>query len=145
MTIQQVFINDWKIVTSTTWLFLVIVGVISSAFGSFITMLVYRLPRMLKRHNQEKFNLFFPPSHCPQCQTPLKWRHNLPIISYLLLRGQCGFCRRKISARYFVIELVVVVGSVIIAYCFNVSWVTPIMLVFYWIIIANIALALQKH
>lgn len=145
MTIQQLLINDWQTIASTTWLFLIIVGVVSAAFGSFFTMLVYRLPLMLKKQEKGKFNLCFPASHCPKCKTPLKWWHNVPIVSYLLLRGQCSFCRLIIPKRYFIIELVTVIGSVLIAYCFKVTWVAPIFLVFYWLIVANIALALSKQ
>jgi leader peptidase (prepilin peptidase) / N-methyltransferase len=144
MTIQQIFINDWKAITSITWLFLVIVAALSAAFGSFFTMLVYRLPRMIKKQEQGKFNLCFPASHCPQCKTPLKWWHNIPIVSYLLLRGRCGFCHVNIPMRYFIIELVTVIGSVFIAYYFKITWITPVLLVFYWLIVANIALALQR-
>lgn len=145
MTIKQLFINDWQTITSTTWLFLVIVAALSAAFGSFFTMLVYRLPRMLKKQEKEKFNLCFPSSHCPQCKAPLKWWLNLPIVGYLLLRGGCRFCRAAIPKRYFVIELVTVVGSVFIAYCFKVTWITPALLVFYWLIVVNIALALFNN
>ena len=144
MSTPQFLINDWQTITSTTWLFLVIVAVISAAFGSFFTMLVYRLPKMLNKENTEKMNLCFPASHCPQCKTPLKWWHNLPVLSFLLLQGQCGFCHVNIPKRYFYIELATVFGSVVIAYCFQVSWVTAVMLIFYWTAVTNIGLALSK-
>jgi leader peptidase (prepilin peptidase)/N-methyltransferase len=52
-----------------------------------------------------RFNLFLPASHCPACKTPLKAWHNIPVLSYLLLRGKCGHCSSRISLRYPVVEL----------------------------------------
>lgn len=61
------------------------------------------------------FNLSFPASHCPSCNTPLKWYHNIPVLSFLLLRGKCGFCHTKISFQYIIVELI---GSLIMALTF---------------------------
>lgn len=52
----------------------------------------------------EKFNIAFPASHCYSCKTPLKWYHNIPVISYLFLRGKCGFCGAHISLQYPIVE-----------------------------------------
>ena len=75
-----------------------IVGFIFGAIvGSFLNVLIYRLPR--------EMDVVFLPSHCVSCKTPLKWWHNIPLLSWLLLRGKCYYCRAPISARYFVVEL----------------------------------------
>jgi leader peptidase (prepilin peptidase) / N-methyltransferase len=66
-------------------------------FGSFINVIVYRLPRGQ--------SVICPPSHCPKCQHPIGWKDNIPILSYLLLRGKCRYCYTSISMRYPVIEL----------------------------------------
>lgn len=69
--------------------------------GSFINVLVYRLPRGL--------NIVRPPSACPSCGTPLTWKQNFPIFGWLWLRGRCRFCRSPVSAEYPLVELFVAV------------------------------------
>lgn len=66
--------------------------------GSFVNVLVWRLPN--------RMSLLRPPSHCPKCDNRLKWYHNIPVLSYLFLRGRCGFCRTRISWIYPTVELI---------------------------------------
>lgn len=66
-------------------------------FGSFCNVIIYRLPR------GESVN--FPASHCPKCSHTLKFYHNIPLFSWIFLRGRCAFCNEKISARYPIVEL----------------------------------------
>ncbi len=81
--------------------------------GSFVNVLIHRLPRMVmaehehehEANNAPRYNLNWPASHCPHCQTPLKLWHNIPLVSYLWLKGRCGFCNQTISARYPIVEL----------------------------------------
>ena len=86
--------------------------------GSFLNVVVWRLPRMLEREWQTAstsvdpmggavFNLSTPRSHCPHCQTPLRWRDLVPVLSYLCLRGRCAHCATPISVRYLLVELAV--------------------------------------
>lgn len=72
------------------------VGVIGLAIGSFLNVVIYRLPR--------KINFFISRSVCPACSAKLKWYHNIPLLSYLVLRGKCGFCGARISVRYPLVE-----------------------------------------
>jgi len=65
--------------------------------GSFLNVVILRIPK--------KESIAFPASHCPTCKTPLKWWHNIPIISYILLKGKCAFCKEKISIQYPIVEL----------------------------------------
>lgn len=65
--------------------------------GSFLNVVIYRLPR-------EK-SIVSPPSACPACQKPIRFYDNIPILSYILLRGKCRSCGAKISMRYLLIEL----------------------------------------
>lgn len=65
--------------------------------GSFSNVLIYRLPK------QESIN--FPASHCTSCNTPLKFYHNIPLFSWIFLRGKCAFCKEKISFQYPLVEL----------------------------------------
>jgi len=65
--------------------------------GSFLNVVILRVPK--------KESVVFPASHCPTCKTPLKWWHNIPIFSYIALKGKCAFCNEKISIQYPLIEL----------------------------------------
>lgn len=67
-------------------------------WGSFLNVVIHRLPR--------GDSLLTPPSHCPECQTPIRWFQNIPILSYLALGGRCASCRAGISVRYPLVELV---------------------------------------
>jgi leader peptidase (prepilin peptidase)/N-methyltransferase len=77
--------------------------------GSFVNVLIHRLPRMIMGDahvsDAQPYNLCWPASHCPQCQSPLKVWHNIPVLSYVWLKGRCSFCGHNISAQYPVIEL----------------------------------------
>ena len=89
--------------------------------GSFLNVVVWRLPLMMQRqwqadceqvHSHEvksetDFNLWTPASHCPACQAPLRPAHLVPVLSYLWLKGQCGFCRAPVSVRYPLVEIAV--------------------------------------
>ena len=77
-----------------TAIFVIIIGMV---YGSFLNVLIARIP------NDE--NVAFPASHCPKCKTPLKIYHNIPLFSWLFLRGKCGFCKEKISIQYPIVEL----------------------------------------
>ncbi len=74
--------------------FVVVIGLV---FGSFLNVLISRIPK-----NE---NVAFPASHCPNCNTPLKIYHNIPLFSWLFLRGKCSFCKEKISIQYPLVEL----------------------------------------
>ena len=65
--------------------------------GSFLNVVI------LRALSEE--SIVFPASKCPQCQTPLKWWHNIPVLSYIFLKGKCAFCKEKISIQYPIIEL----------------------------------------
>lgn len=74
------------------------VFVFGAAVGSFLNVLVYRLPREISI-------LRTPPSSCPNCSTPIRWYDNIPLISWLVLRGRCRDCQAPISLRYPLVEL----------------------------------------
>ncbi|MGV3520010.1 prepilin peptidase [Luteitalea sp.] len=76
---------------------LVVLGVLGLLVGSFLNVCIYRLPR--------DRSVVFPASHCPSCEHPLRWYHNVPVISWLLLGGRCAFCRAPIAWRYPAVEL----------------------------------------
>ena len=96
-----------------------LLGLIGLLIGSFLNVVVYRLPRMLEaqwRQDSEDtpkdanpeavpFNLSVPRSHCPHCQHNIAWHQNIPVLSYVWLRGQCASCRAPIAMRYPLVEL----------------------------------------
>ena len=71
---------------------------LGTVVGSFLNVVILRLP-------DPDQSIAFPASHCPGCQTPLHWYENIPIASYLVLRGKCRTCRKKISIQYPLVEL----------------------------------------
>ncbi len=118
------------------WLFVTLSFVFAAVIGSFLNVVVHRLPVMMKRDWQqecnhylaeykktvfeqnekaltapidefpEKYNLVVPGSACPKCKTNIKPIHNLPILGWLMLGGRCAACKNPISARYPIVELI---------------------------------------
>ena len=76
----------------------VIIIVLGMAWGSFLNVVIFRLPR--------RMSLLHPPSTCPQCQQRIKFYHNIPVISYAVLGGKCRYCRAKIPLSYFLVEII---------------------------------------
>jgi leader peptidase (prepilin peptidase) / N-methyltransferase len=81
------------------------------SFGSFLNVLIYRLP-----HGK---SLLRPPSHCPKCNNRIKFYDNIPIISFIILRGRCRHCHNKISWRYPLVEALTGILCVIAIYHFG--------------------------
>lgn len=75
---------------------IILVVVVGLVWGSFLNVVIYRLPRDL--------SLVKPPSSCPKCGRPIKWYDNIPVLSYILLGGKCRFCGAKISVVYPLVE-----------------------------------------
>ena len=80
--------------------------ILGTMFGSLINVLIYRIPRMMP--------LVFSRSQCQKCHQRIFWYDNIPLISYIVLRGRCRQCDNKITFRYFVIELFVGIGTVLL-------------------------------
>ena len=131
-----------------------IVIVIGLLVGSFLNVVIYRLPVMMEREWKsecklildpdspgeepaEPFNLAFPNSHCPNCDAPIRAWQNIPVISYVLLRGQCANCKVSISARYPIIEAVTALMSAVIAWQLGASLEMLAALFFTWSLIAS--------
>ena len=79
------------------WIWLLFLFAFGSCIGSFLNVVIYRLPR-------DK-SIVTPPSACPSCEKRIRFYDNIPLLSWLLLRGKCRFCGERISPRYFIIEL----------------------------------------
>lgn len=74
----------------------ILIFIFGLVFGSFFNVLIYRIP--------EKKSIVFPSSFCPVCKTSIKWYDNIPLISYIILRGKCRYCKAKISIIYPLVE-----------------------------------------
>ncbi len=128
--------------------------VIGLLVGSFLNVVIYRLPLMMEREwksecrlileldsedtplETDTFNLAHPASHCPGCDAPIKPWQNIPVISFLFLKGKCAKCNTKISIRYPIIEAITGILSVIIALHFGASAQTIAALLFTWCLIS---------
>ena len=134
---------------------LLFAGFIGLLVGSFLNVVIQRLPIMLERQwktecqaflNPEKaessadknntLNLYVPRSHCLHCQAPIKPWQNIPLISFLLLKGKCSQCKQKISWQYPIIELITALLSILIVFHFGTHWYATIAaLAFVWLLI----------
>lgn len=91
---------------------LLLFGVMGLLMGSFTNVVIHRLPRMVmaadgsaQEQTRPRYDLCWPASHCPHCRTPLRMWHNVPLLSFIGLKGRCHFCQRPISRLYPAIEL----------------------------------------
>lgn len=103
---------------------LALVFITGLCIGSFLNVVILR--------TLSEESIVFPASKCPKCQTPLKWWHNIPVLSYILLRGKCAFCKESISIQYPIIELITGIIYTILFMKFGVSFDT----LFAWIFAA---------
>lgn len=111
---------------SHTPLWLALCAVIGLIVGSFLNVVILRLPRMMelawKRDAAEyleqpvpateTLNIAFPASHCPECGAPLRWWHNIPVLSFVLLKGRCAHCNTSISWQYPAVEVLAAILAV---------------------------------
>ena len=100
---------------------LALVFVTGLCIGSFLNVVILR--------TLSEESIVFPASKCPKCQTPLKWWHNIPVISYICLKGKCAFCKEPISIQYPIIELITGIVYTLLFMKFGVSFDT----LFAWI------------
>lgn len=135
-----------------TAFFIALVGVGGLLVGSFLNVVIYRLPIMMQRSwrsecvaylelensepVQEPFNLLVPMSNCPHCNTKIRCFHNIPVFSYVFMRGKCAYCKKPISMRYPLIEIFTCIISVIVAWRFGYGAQTFYALLLSWALIA---------
>jgi len=124
--------------------------VVGLAAGSFLNVVIYRLPKVMEREWREqcaelhgetppaapRFNLATPPSSCPACGHRIRAIENVPIVSYLVLRGKCAACGTRISLRYPIVELVAGVAAGYAAWRFGFGWTALAAMLFLWSMIA---------
>lgn len=92
----------------------ILITVLGAALGSFLNVLIYRLP--------EETSIIFPASRCPHCRKAIRFYDNIPVISYILLKGRCRECHEKISFRYPLVELITAVISLLLFWKFGLTF-----------------------
>ncbi|PCH60518.1 MAG: prepilin peptidase [Gammaproteobacteria bacterium] len=128
--------------------FVSLVFVVSLLIGSFLNVVIYRLPVMMERDWQAQcspeelsddatpFNLAVPRSTCPNCNHQITALENIPLVSYLFLKGKCSNCKTRISVRYPIVELTTAVLSALVAFKFGFGWPVLAALFFTWCLIS---------
>ncbi|MBF0469951.1 MAG: prepilin peptidase [Gammaproteobacteria bacterium] len=135
-------------------------GLIGLIVGSFLNVVIHRLPIMMENGWKEEcrqllhdaaepttptesgeaqplgFSLYSPPSHCPHCKAPIKPYQNIPIVSFLFQRGKCSACKVKISWRYPLVELLTALLTVVVVSHFGISLTTMAATLLTWGLIA---------
>jgi len=111
--------------------------------GSFLNVVIVRLPRQMHWQWEKDEQgaapppgIAWPPSHCPSCEHTLSWWENLPLLSYLLLRGRCRECGTGISLRYPLVEALTALLSLVVVLKLGPQWSTVAALVLTWALIA---------
>jgi leader peptidase (prepilin peptidase)/N-methyltransferase len=134
---------------SPAWL-MATVGIVGLCVGSFLNVVIHRLPKMMEAQwraecaelqgvepaPEPKLNLVTPPSRCPGCGTPIKAWQNVPVASWIALRGRCAGCKTPISMRYPGVELAAGALAVLLAAHFGYSAALALALAYAWALLA---------
>jgi leader peptidase (prepilin peptidase)/N-methyltransferase len=148
------------VLLSQGWPLLILIAWVSLAVGSFLNVVIHRLPIMLERewrsHAREllelpaeageppgTYNLFVPRSGCPSCDAPIRAWQNIPIVSWLALRGRCAACGARISVRYPLVELGTAMASLAVLAVFGYTWFGAAAVLATWMLIAMAAIDLD--
>ena len=142
----------------------VIVALFGLVVGSFLNVVAYRLPIMMERDWRrqceelasekseipahavnDRFDLWMPHSACPGCGSRIAAYDNIPVLSYLLLRGKCRQCGVRISARYPLIEASAGAISIVVAVVLGPTWQMPLVLVVSWVLIALTIIDIDRY
>ncbi|MBQ2869704.1 MAG: prepilin peptidase [Akkermansia sp.] len=108
---EEIYTFTQEVTATTPWLLPLFLGLFGACVGSFLNVVIYRMPRGMSVNEPRR-------SFCPQCKAPIPWYLNLPVISYLILRGRTACCGRHYTARYCVVELVCALLFAAIAWYF---------------------------
>ncbi|TDS93296.1 type 4 prepilin peptidase 1 [Rahnella sp. BIGb0236] len=115
------------------------VAIFGLLLGSFLNVVVYRLPLMIQHDGQQGecgFNLSLPASHCPACKHPLQYWQNIPVLSWLLLRGKCHYCAAPIAKRYPLTEAGCAVMFLGLSFLFTTPLSLLSALLLFWFLLA---------
>lgn len=140
-------------------IFIIWIGLLGLIVGSFLNVIIHRLPLMLEQdwkkqcnellgieENNEKqeINLIIPPSTCPFCGHQIRFYENIPILSYLFLGGKCSNCKKGIPAQYPLVEFLTAIISVVLVLHFGKTWQLVGALIFTWLLIPLSVIDLKK-
>ncbi len=141
-------------------LFYSLVTILGLLVGSFLNVVIHRLPIMMERgwkreyqayfhpeqpqEDQAVYNLVVPGSRCPGCHSAIRPWQNIPVLSWLWLKGKCANCHTKISPRYPIVEAITGLASLLVALHFGVTMATLVALLFTWAMIALTAIDFDK-
>ncbi|HAU4898661.1 A24 family peptidase [Aeromonas hydrophila] len=145
---------------SLPWLYFSLVFLFSLMIGSFLNVVIHRLPIMLEREwqaeylgyfnpeaqpqQEERYNLMVPRSACPHCGHTITAIENIPLLSWLWLKGRCRECQAPISARYPLVELLTALLSLVVAATFPPGWGLLAALLLTWVLVALTFIDLDK-
>ncbi|HHQ4527662.1 TPA: prepilin peptidase [Aeromonas hydrophila] len=145
---------------SLPWLYFSLVFLFSLMIGSFLNVVIHRLPIMLEREwqaeylgyfnpeaqpqQEERYNLMVPRSACPHCGHAITAMENIPLLSWLWLKGRCRECQAPISARYPLVELLTALLSLIVAATLAPGWGLLAALLLTWVLVALTFIDLDK-
>lgn len=145
---------------SLPWLYFSLVFLFSLMIGSFLNVVIHRLPIMLEREwqaeylgyfnpetqpqQEERYNLMVPRSACPHCGHAITAMENIPLLSWLWLKGRCRACQAPISARYPLVELLTALLSLVVAATFAPGWGLLAALLLTWVLVALTFIDLDK-
>ena len=123
---------------------------LGSCVGSFLNLIIYRLPKILVNHGSQtntqkhpSINLCFPRSFCPNCKQTLPWYRNIPILSYCLQKGRCHHCFRKISWQYPCVELLSASLTLYASHHFGLCFKLYFVLIFLWLLLTLSAIDIK--
>lgn len=157
---QSLFIDITATMQNHLWFYLTTIGLVSLCIGSFLNVVIYRLPLMMQKEWQtecrllladeltspkakqtteqttDTFNLVKPNSCCPKCKAAIKPWQNIPIISWLFLKGKCATCNNPISVRYPLVEAITAILSLVVAYTFGATEQALLYIVVTWALVA---------
>ena len=140
--------------------FAAVAALFGLAIGSFLNVVIHRLPLMLERQwraqcaeitshpaapEGEPISLVRPRSRCPSCCAQIRALHNIPVLSYLALHGRCASCNAPISSRYPLVELATAIVSGAVAWHFGFGWQAAFALIFSWCLIAMAGIDVDRQ
>ncbi len=141
--------------------FVVMVGILGLLIGSFLNVVIVRLPTMMHREErlfvlqateqaipsdlQGRYTLYTPASHCPQCKAAVQWWMNIPVLSYVMLKGRCHGCQLPISWQYPVVEIASCLAAVVAAISFGVTGKACAIIVLLWVLITLTVIDLRTQ
>jgi leader peptidase (prepilin peptidase)/N-methyltransferase len=143
---MQIFFSEFPLA------FIAVAFLLALLIGSFLNVVIYRLPIMMERDWRKqcdefaetpvteipdgRFDLILPRSRCSSCSEQITALQNIPVVSYLLLGGKCGHCKAPISKRYPIIELVTAILTGVVAWRFGFGWEAVAAIGITWTLIA---------